>query len=539
MMLKFLSRVALIVQLGLSVFLMKLILDFNFLPYKYSILLGAVLLVIWFFNLFLQRRPRAKKSKNGTKRKNHGKTTSSKSLFSKRKMLLREKVSMILVIINCIILVLGNYYIYLSTSTLDEITDIDKTVVHTINVRVMADSSYETLEDLVGQEIEFCIGSDTNDTAQYTSEYINILQNDHGLETGIADNFSDLAADLYDGNTAAIVIDTVDEIYLSAYDDQLQSDNQGIATETYQELTRVIASYEIEVEDENPDTTVPPVNTSTTVPEVMNVFVSGIDTYGSISTVSRSDVNMILTINFETHEILMTGIPRDYYVTLHTYQEPDKLTHAGLYGAEESVATIEDLMGIDIDYYIRVNFSSVIDIVNALDGIDFYNPKTFTAVGTYYMPEGEIHLNGKQALYYSRERHTLSGGDNDRIANQQRIISAIIDKAISPSIIANYPSLLEAGLSAMQTNMSTGLITNIIKAQLNEGGSWNLQHQYLEGTPSRSTHCYSSVGYNLYVTLPDQDSIDEANENIEKVTNGITVTFDNESSYVNSNDTAN
>ena len=510
-MLKILSRIALVIQAGLSILLVKLVLDFNFLPLKYTAVLVFALAVLWLFVLFLQRRPK--------KDANIKYVRSKKNNKLKRKMLLREKISLILVMLSCIVLVLGNYYVYLGNLTLNQLTDTNTTIVHTINVRVMADSNIMTLDDLQDQEVEFC----TNNNAEYVAEYINILESDNGLDTSIADDFQTLVEDLYNGDSSAIVMDTMDEIYLAGLH------------EDYQDETRVIASYEIEVE--NTDTTISTTSTSTKVPEVMNIFVSGIDTYGSITTVARSDVNMILTINFKTHEILMTGIPRDYYVELAGYDAMDKLTHAGNYGIEESVSTVEELMGMQIDYYIRLNFSSLIDIVNALGGIDLYNPTAFTAVGTYYMAVGDIHLDGKQALFYSRERHTLPGGDNDRIANQQRVISAIIDKAISPTIITSYSSLLQASLSAVQTNIPTGLITNIIKAQLAKNESWNLQHQYLEGTEDRSTECYSMPGYNLYVTIPDQDSIDQANENIEKVSNGISVDLGNSSSYVNDNST--
>lgn len=507
-MLKILSRVALVIQAGLSILLVKLVTDFNFLPFMHIAILIAALTFLWIFTLFLQRRPEKDAKVKYVRSKKNSKL--------KRKMLLREKLSLILVMVSCIVLVLGNYYVYLGNLTLNKLTDVDQTIVHTINVRVLTDSSVQTLTDLQDEEVEFC----TSNNAEYVAEYINVLESEYGLDTSIADDYQTLVDNLYNGDNSAIVIDTMDEIYLAGlYED-------------YQDETRVIASYEIEVENTNTNTSTTP--TSTKVPEVMNVFVSGIDTYGSITTVARSDVNMILTINFDTHEILMTGIPRDYYVTLPSYEAEDKLTHAGNYGIEESVGAVEQLMDMDIDYYIRLNFSSLIDIVNALGGINLYNPTAFTAVGTYEMPVGNIHLSGKEALFYSRERHTLANGDNDRIANQQRVISAIIDKAISPKIITSYSSLLEASLSAVQTNIPTGLITNIIKAQLADNDAWNLQHQYLEGTENRSTECYSMPGYNLYVTIPDQDSIDLANENIEKVSNGISVNFENISSYVDS-----
>ena len=155
--------------------------------------------------------------------------------------------------------------------------------------------------------------------------------------------------------------------------------------------------------------------------ESFNIFISGIDTYGKISSVSRSDVNMVVTVNPKTKQILMTSIPRDYYVTLHGVKGyKDKLTHASLLGIENSVMTVEDLLDIDINYYIKVNFSSVINVVDSLGGVDVYSEYDFTSIDGYHYSKGYNKVNGEEALSFVRERKAFASGDNQRIKKQNK-----------------------------------------------------------------------------------------------------------------------
>ena len=161
-----------------------------------------------------------------------------------------------------------------------------------------------------------------------------------------------------------------------------------------------------------------------------SIYISGIDTSGNISNVSRSDSNTVVTVNTETHQVLLTSIPRDYYVTLHSKNAKDKLTHSGIYGIAETVNTVEDLLDTDINYYVRVNFTTVIKLVDTLGGIDVNSDYAFTS-GEFNFVKGMNHMNGKQALAFSRERHAFKDGDNQRIKNQQKVIEAIINKVLN------------------------------------------------------------------------------------------------------------
>ena len=250
--------------------------------------------------------------------------------------------------------------------------------------------------------------------------------------------------------------------------------------------------------------------------DAFNIYVSGIDTYGSVSSVSRSDVNMIITINPKTHKILITSIPRDYYVTLAGKNAKDKLTHAGIYGIEESVATLENLLDININYYVKVNFTSVIDIVDALGGVNVYSKYSFTSQDGYYYNQGYNSVDGKKALSFVRERKSFSEGDRTRVENQAAMIEALINKAISPSIITRYTSLLNALSNSFITNLKTEDITNFIKMQIDDMPSWDIENISLNGRDGFD-YTYSYGGTKLYVMIPDNETVINATNKIETI----------------------
>ena len=264
--------------------------------------------------------------------------------------------------------------------------------------------------------------------------------------------FQQLIDDLYNGKCDAIILEEAYEGFLEV----LHSD--------YQNETRVIDTYEFQRKSRKSLKKKKPTAIRS------RCFISGIDTYGAINTVSRSDVNMVMTVNTKTNEILLTSIPRDYYVTLHTYGVKDKFTHTGVYGINETITTAEDFLDIDIDYYVRVNFTSLIDIIDAIGGISIYNGIAFTNRG-FTFPVGQINMSGAQALVYARERYAYTDGDNQRIKNQQTIITGIINKAMSPAILTNYTKFLEVVMDSCQTNIPTDVVTSIVKNQLDNGGS--------------------------------------------------------------------
>lgn len=253
-----------------------------------------------------------------------------------------------------------------------------------------------------------------------------------------------------------------------------------------------------------------------------NIFISGIDTYGAISTVSRSDVNMIITVNPRTHTILLTSIPRDYYVQLHgTTGLKDKLTHAGLYGINMSINTIEDLFDIKIDFYIRVNFDSTIGLIDALGGIEITPDFTFSRLinGVYcYYEEGRSnHLDGLCALRYARERKAYGTGDLHRIQNQQEVMMAIIDKLTSSKVLlAKYTDILSSMSGTLETNIPSSQIYKLVNTQLDSMPTWTIERISVDGTHIDAP-TYTISDQNLFVFIPDEDSVTAATAKINEV----------------------
>lgn len=247
-----------------------------------------------------------------------------------------------------------------------------------------------------------------------------------------------------------------------------------------------------------------------------NIYISGIDTYGNITNVSRSDVNILATVNPVKKEILLTNIPRDYYVKLHSFNEYDKLTHAGIYGIDESISTIEDLLDTKINYYVKVNFTSLIDIVDALDGIVVNSNYSFTTVDGYSFKKGTNYLDGKEALSFARERKAFKEGDRIRGENQQLILTSIINKATSTKIITNYTEVLKAVKGKFITNIKDEEITKLIKMQFRDGQAWNIKSISVNGVDSYD-YVYSYKKNKLYVMKPIQETVDNAKGKIKDV----------------------
>lgn len=276
----------------------------------------------------------------------------------------------------------------------------------------------------------------------------------------------------------------------------------------YQSQVKIIYHYGIDTELEVKDVS---------VEEPFNVYISGIDVSGPITTNSRSDVNIIATVNPETKKILLTTTPRDYYVQIPgvSGEQRDKLTHAGIYGVDTSIATLEQLYDIEIPYYARVNFTSLIKIVDILGGVDVDSDYTFSA-GGYQFTEGINHLDGEKALAFVRERHSFADGDNQRGKNQEKVLTAMIQKAMSPAILTNASSLLSSVSSSLETNMPSDKISELIQMQLDDGANWEIVSVNATGLGDNQA-CYSSGSQILYVMQPDNTSVDDIKRKMQAV----------------------
>ncbi|MGN0707000.1 MAG: LCP family protein [Faecalibacterium sp.] len=256
------------------------------------------------------------------------------------------------------------------------------------------------------------------------------------------------------------------------------------------------------------------------------IYLSGVDTRGELTENARSDVNILAVVNPVTKRVALINTPRDYYVDLAGTNSKDKLTHAGLYGVETSMQTLGNLYGIEVEHYIRINFAGFMSIVDALGGVDVYSDYAFTSVGSpgYYDPttfvEGWNHLDGKAALAFARERHAFATGDIQRGIHQMKVIDAMLNKIKSPALLLNFSKLMDAAADCFVTSFSSDQISALVRMQLGDFASWEIQSCTVTGSSSTSTKCYSAQGQKLYVMKPDEASVNEAIALIQSVLGG-------------------
>jgi len=256
------------------------------------------------------------------------------------------------------------------------------------------------------------------------------------------------------------------------------------------------------------------------------IYLSGVDTRGELTEKARSDVNILAAVNPVTKRVALINTPRDYYVDLAGTDSKDKLTHAGLYGVETSMATLGNLYGVNVDHYIRINFAGFISIIDALGGVDVYSDQAFTSVGSpgYYDPttfvEGWNHLDGKAALAFARERHAFASGDIQRGINQMKVIDAMLNKIKSPALLMGFSKIMDAASDCFVTSFSQDQISALVRMQLSDFADWDIESYTVTGTSSTSTKCYSAKGQKLYVMKPDDASVSKAKEMIASVLGG-------------------
>ena len=358
------------------------------------------------------------------------------------------------------------------------------------NVVVLNTSKYTDLASIKGEKVGVA--------KDYIEEVKTKLNKEINVKYQEYLNYSELADKLLNKNINVIILeDSALAILKEEYD-------------SFDSKISIIYEYSVDVKQKSIKDKVDITN------KPFNVYISGIDTYGSINSVSRSDVNMIMTVDPVNKKIILTSIPRDYYVLLHGKSEYDKLTHAGIYGVEESVLTIEDLLDTKINYYIKVNFTSLVKVVNTLDGIDVDSKYSFKSSDNYTFKKGVNHLDGAKALSFSRERKALPEGDKSRGENQQAVLTAIINKAMDENIIKNYNSMLKSLKSSLITNLSNREITNFIKMQLKDKSKWTIEYINLDGLDGYE-YTYSYTKSKLYVMIPDEESLTNAKEQISSI----------------------
>lgn len=402
-----------------------------------------------------------------------------------------------------IILLLSGVYIFVTNYTLATGDFLDTVFQETTQTEeyylvVKKDSQYEKIEDIKNQAVYLFQAPD--DAKQEVKNKVSI-----NLKT--QNSLTDLGKNLIDNKIKVIFISSV------------QYDILAEEIEGFKANTKILYTAKHEIKEAAKPTEDSGDNIKN---GIFNVYISGIDTSGNISNVARSDANIIATINTKTHEVLLTSIPRDYYVTLHSYGAKDKLTHSGIYGVNETVKTVEDLLDIDINYYARVNFTTVIKLVDTLGGIDIQSDYSFSTVNdggtkTYTFNKGINHINGEEALAFSRERNSFADGDNQRVKNQQRVIEAIIKKVLnSNTLLTKYTNILNSLEGSFQTNIKQDEISTLVKGQLNDMSSWTIKNNSLTGTGANNT-TYSMGSQLLYTMVPNATSVTDAKQKIKDI----------------------
>ena len=412
-------------------------------------------------------------------------------------------ISIFIAIIFCGIFTLGSYYIDKTYDFMGKI-GAKKVTLEKYYVVVKNDSNYNQIDDLQNKKIGVY-----NESLEIYNKALDKL-NDSVL--AVIKEFESV-----DSMTKELLNDEVDAILIS-------SAHKSVVDEysvSFENNTKIIHTIKIEVKNSD-EIKHSNINISS---DVFTIYISGIDSYGDILTRSRSDVNMLVTVNPKNHEILLTSIPRDYYVQLHnTVGYKDKLTHAGFYGVDCSIKTIEELLKTNIDYYVKVNFSSVEGLVDVIGGVNIYSDTTFVpgAAPNILIKKGYTLMDGRTALAFARERYAYIDGDRHRVKNQQDVLIAIVNKlASSSTLLTKYSEILNQLSTTFETDMQTKDITSLIKHQIDKTPSWTFENYSLDGYDS-SNYTYSMGKQKLYVMEPNYNTVETASYYINEMKKGTT-----------------
>lgn len=369
---------------------------------------------------------------------------------------------------------------------------------YSISVAVLADSEIGNVSQLSS------LTAPTKTDAENIQKLLEDIKSTQNKDLTVEESSSYLASykSLLAGDTKAIVLNGAFENLIEQEDPDYAKKIKKIYTK---DLTKTVEAPKV------------------TTNKIFNVYISGIDTYGPISSVSRSDVNIIMTVNQDTKKILLTTTPRDAYVPIADggNNQNDKLTHAGIYGVDASIHTLENLYDIDLNYYARLNFTSFLKLIDLLGGVDVYNDQEFTAHtnGKHY-GVGNIHLDSELALGFVRERYSLANGDGDRGRNQQKVIAAIIQKLTSAEVLKNYDGVIQGLQDSVQTNMPPETMVGLVNTQLASGGKYTVISQDLKGTGRMGLPSYAMPDSNLYMLEVDQTSLETVKAAIKDVMEG-------------------
>lgn len=362
-------------------------------------------------------------------------------------------------------------------------------------VMTLENSKYKDIKDLDGKSIGIYSSKNSTKASNELNKKIKNISKEYK-------NVVELFEDLQDNKIDAVLIN--------------ESTKNLLDTDLTDMKLKLKEIYKVYVSIEKTDI----VKVVDITKKPFNIYVAGGDAYGSIDNVTNTDVNMIITVDPINRKVLLTSIPRDYYVNLPSFGDDayDKLTHAGYYGIEESAKAIENLLDIDINYYVKVNFSTIVGVIDAIEGVDVNSDYNFCVTTTgVCVKKGMNHLSGYQAMMFARERESFKDGDVQRVKNQQKVIEAVINKITSSTtLVTNFSQILDGVGGSFSTNMESKNINRFVKMQLNDMRGWNIESQNLVGTDLYTYDTYTYPTLKLYVMEQNQESIDEAKLRIKE-----------------------
>lgn len=419
----------------------------------------------------------------------------------------------VLAVIMIAILAFGGFYINKTRSAISNISG-ETTEVTQMAVYVKSDDAADSVEATAGYTYGILSSLDRENTDGAVAH----LNSEFGTEVQTKEyaGLTELADGILNGEVNAMLLNSG---YLSVYEDM---DGYTDFSTKIKEVGTVDVESTIQSAEESAP--IEPITTANGG-KVYTIYLSGIDTRGEMTAKSRSDVNIIATVNTDTHEILLVSTPRDYFVPLSiSGGVPDKLTHAGIYGIDVCMDTLGMLYDIDINYYFRINFGGFVKVIDALGGITVNSDYDFDSKNIlgYHFNKGENYVNGEQALIFARERYAFQEGDRQRGKNQMEVIRGVVKKALSPEILTSYSSILSSLDGCFGTNITYEEIAQILQQQLTNGGDWTIVSYSVNGTGA--TEKPYSMSQKAYVMVPDYNTVDKAKSLMEKVRNGEVVT---------------
>lgn len=407
---------------------------------------------------------------------------------------------------------LGGYYISKTGSLLTNITNVTKHAKNTVSVVVKQSSDIKNKSQLNGVSV----GTLRTIGTQGSSKAIKELSKDGiVMNQSEYDSLSSMLEAFYNGEVDSIIINESSRSQILDMESYADFDNN----------TRVVYQTSYKVENTDKANAVTDITS-----KPFNVLISGSDTRGGFDENGRSDVIMVATVNPKTSTILLTSVPRDFYVTTACDAADgcmqgalDKITHTGIHGTNTTKRTVEQLLGIEINYTFKVGFDAVTELVDAVGGVDVtvapgYAVNSLTALSGFSVHEGVNHLNGEQALAFARERYAYTEGDRQRTKNQQLVLMGIVDKITSPAIVQNYSSIMDAMSNTFSTTMSSSEISDLIKYQINNNPKWKMEQYMVDGTGD--TLMCAELGDAAYVMVPDQSTVKMAKDKINAVLAG-------------------